>query len=78
MKQTAKDDLNLPDIYFAFYRAILIFDKFTPGRLYASILESNDTTAKKTSDILSEIKHILSQPPKKNRAGNTAYNPEFI
>jgi para-aminobenzoate synthetase component 1 len=37
LPREADDDLMLPDIYFAFYKAILIHDKKDPGNLYISV-----------------------------------------
>ncbi len=33
LPQKAQDDLDLPDIYFVFYRTILIYDRQEPGRI---------------------------------------------
>lgn len=55
LPQNAKDDLGLPDIYFAFYKVLLIHDKKDPGNLYISVTtdEAADT---------SEYKKVISGP----------------
>lgn len=37
-----KDDLNVPEVYFSFHRAILIFDKEVPGHLFVSVFDTGD------------------------------------
>jgi len=50
----AIDDLDLPDIYFAFYRAILIHDALSPGKLLISALEI-DSPRESSEDLIKEI-----------------------
>ena len=79
LPQKAKDDLDLPDIYFAFYRALLIHDRLEPDRLYISIIDIDDTGHKKTDRLMKEIKKVVKTSPEKSptlsRAG--PYKPDF-
>ncbi len=50
----AVDDLNLPDMYFAFYRAILIHDSLSPGKLLISALEI-DSPRESSEDLIKDI-----------------------
>ncbi|MFH1664609.1 MAG: aminodeoxychorismate synthase component I [Candidatus Omnitrophota bacterium] len=57
----AADELGLPDIYFVFYRTILIFDRQEPGVITASILEMDPDGRKKPSDILKETAAAITK-----------------
>jgi len=39
LPNNSKNDLKVPDLYFCFYRIILIFDRLNPGEIYISALE---------------------------------------
>ena len=57
------DNLGIPDIYFVFYRCILIFDKKSPGEFYASVLELETSSSRKASDIISSVKSAIKHVP---------------
>ncbi|RKY41920.1 MAG: aminodeoxychorismate synthase component I [Candidatus Makaraimicrobium thalassicum] len=59
LPQRAKDDLDLPDIYFVFYRALLIHDRLEPRRLYISIVDIDPGGHKKTNELMKEIKEAV-------------------
>ncbi|MGB2601419.1 MAG: aminodeoxychorismate synthase component I [Candidatus Omnitrophota bacterium] len=75
LPQKAKDDLKLPDIYFAFYRTLFIHDKKDPGHLYISIT----TDGSDTSRSISEYKKIIENIPEVHNAFETpeSYTPEL-
>jgi para-aminobenzoate synthetase component I len=54
------DDIGLPEIWFNFYRCILIFDKRCPGEFYVSVLDLDTGGKAKAEQIISEIKDVLS------------------
>lgn len=59
LPRKAEDDINLPELYFAFYETLLIFDNNRPGTLYISTLNTgqNPINAKKrTQDLIDMIK----------------------
>lgn len=58
----ASDDLKMPDIYFVFYKALIIFDKESPGEVHISALDITTQDAKSARDITSEIKSRLGTP----------------
>ncbi|MFA6636183.1 MAG: aminodeoxychorismate synthase component I [Candidatus Omnitrophota bacterium] len=60
-----EDDIDIPEIWFNFYRCILIFDKRCPGEFYASVLDLDPGGGMKAGQIIDEIKDTLSR-----RSGN--------
>ena len=62
LPQKTNDDLGLPDMYFAFYRALLIQDKRESGALYISVLEMERSGNKKTGELIKEIKSAACSP----------------
>ncbi len=58
----ASDDLLLPDMYFVFYKVLLIYDKLRPGNIYFSILNVEDGSDLKASDIFREIRSAAGAP----------------
>lgn len=62
LPKKAKDDLHIPDIYFVFYRAIVIFDKATPGEIYISILDVEGPNSRTSRGILVDIESRLHLP----------------
>ena len=54
LPEVAKDDLDLPDMYFTFYRAILIHDALSPDKLLISALEI-DSHRESSEDLIKEI-----------------------
>ncbi|MDP8299689.1 MAG: aminodeoxychorismate synthase component I [Candidatus Tantalella remota] len=51
----AEDDLFLPDMYFAFYQALIIFDRFAPGYVQICSLEIESPLSPDTETLLSDI-----------------------
>lgn len=58
LPQSSKDDLGIADIYFVFYRALLIYDNHKPDQLFISALESKDGK-NAASGIIAEIKKSI-------------------
>ncbi len=79
LPQKAKDDLNLPDMYFVFYRTLLIHDNLNPNHLYISILDIASTKYKGAKGLMKEIKRIVKSSPKKwfSPLGHKSYKPIF-
>jgi len=65
LPKRSKDDLNLPDIYFAFYRALLIHDKLEPGQLYISVLGTGSGGHEKAGRLMNKIKGTVRSAPLK-------------
>ncbi|MEA3489865.1 MAG: aminodeoxychorismate synthase component I [Candidatus Omnitrophota bacterium] len=64
LPRKAKNDLNIPEIYFVLYRAIIIFDRSDPGHVLISALDMDHSSYKKASVLINEIKKALrSSPP---------------
>ncbi len=59
----AKDDLGLPDIYFVFYRALIIYDNLMPGRAFISVLDFSSARHEKSSILIQRIKKKLESSP---------------
>ena len=57
----AEDDLGLPDIYFVFYRVILVYDRKDPGCLVVSVLEMDGPGYEKASVLSGEIKRGIEE-----------------
>lgn len=55
LPDTAKDDLNLMDMYFVFYQTLLIYDSLNTNHIYVSILDMPLSKAKKTGQIIKDI-----------------------
>ncbi|MFC1570396.1 aminodeoxychorismate synthase component I [Candidatus Omnitrophota bacterium] len=62
LPQKAQDDINVPDIYFVFYRAIIIFDRLNPGEIHISAIDVKSPDAKSAKDLVTEIKSRLNAP----------------
>lgn len=61
LPQKAEDDLMLPDMYFSFYKVLLIYDKLRPGDMYFSMLNVDDGSSIKASDIFRRIRSSASK-----------------
>jgi len=59
----AEDDLGLPDIYFVFYRVILMYDRKDPGRLLVNALEMDGPGHEKASVLVGRIKQVIERGP---------------
>jgi len=57
LPEKSKNDLDLADINFVFYRAVLICDKLEPGYVYISVLNEEGSDP---NSILENIKNIIS------------------
>ena len=57
LPSNAKDDLGLPDMHFAFYRALLIWDKKDPGKITISVMDKDPKL------LMNKIKGALRTPP---------------
>lgn len=57
LPQNALDDVALPEVYFVFYRALIIFDKLKPGKIYISALDF--LNGKSAHETINEIKRII-------------------
>lgn len=71
LPKNAADDLHLADIYFVFYRALVIFDKLTPGKIYISALDfpggkSAHGTIEEIKEIIENTKPLPSRLEKNN------------
>ncbi len=77
LPQKAKDDLSLPDIYFVFYRTLLILDKSNPGEFYISILDAGSKTFKKPQETIKKIKETVrsSRPELSQQAAKRRRKP---
>ncbi|MFH1305141.1 MAG: aminodeoxychorismate synthase component I [Candidatus Omnitrophota bacterium] len=73
----AKDDLGLSDICFVFYRTLIIYDNFLPGRAFISVLDFSSARHEKSSQLIKEIKKKLESsssrtiPPKNRDPGRS-------
>jgi len=70
----AVDDLNLPDMYFAFYRAILIHDSLSPGKLLISALEI-DSPRESLENLIKKITLTVQSSGTKSTPKETKTNP---
>jgi len=71
LPQKAKDDLRLPGMYFVFYRALLIHDKFEPKSLYISILDDG------TGGLMKKIIETINKTPRETNQKTKRYAPTF-
>lgn len=60
LSDKAKDDLKLFDMYFVFYRTLLIHDNLDPEHLYISALDMLSHKTEKTCHLLEKIKKSLA------------------
>ncbi|MFH1877747.1 MAG: aminodeoxychorismate synthase component I [Candidatus Omnitrophota bacterium] len=58
----AADDLNVHDIYFVFYQAVLVFDRLSPGHINLCVLNIPSQPDKNPSKVIRGIKHALKNP----------------
>ncbi len=56
------DDVGTPDIYFSFYRCILIFDRNSPGYFYAGLMDMPGIRGETPDEIISFIKKAIKGP----------------
>jgi len=59
LPRDAIDDLGLPDLYFVFYQALIIYDNLDPEHLYISALALRSDEYKKPAELIKEIKNII-------------------
>ena len=64
LPSNAKNDLNLPDIYFILYQIILLHDKEEPENLYICITDIDEPEHKNGSALVEEIKDKLNDTNK--------------
>ncbi len=67
LPQKAKDDLNLADMRFAFYRVLLIHDKLEPDQLYISVIDLDSGNHIKAGQLMKKMRSIIRSLPKKTR-----------
>ncbi|MFC1480371.1 aminodeoxychorismate synthase component I [Candidatus Omnitrophota bacterium] len=79
LPQKAKDDLVLPDMYFVFYRTLLIHDRLQPEELHISIVDVDSSSHKKVSVLMKEVKKIVRSAPGETntRSIDKSYKPVF-
>jgi len=69
IEQRSEDDLNVPDIYFVFYKTIIIFDREKKGEVYISSTGDHKNTG--------AIKDILMSKPEDTAPLNDNYIPSL-
>jgi para-aminobenzoate synthetase component 1 len=67
LPQNAEDDLSLPDIYFTFYKTLLVYDRQDPAHLYACVIDGT------RDDVSRKIRKVaaLEHDPHENRTQRT-------
>ncbi|MBU0683682.1 MAG: aminodeoxychorismate synthase component I, partial [Candidatus Omnitrophica bacterium] len=65
LQKKAKNDLNLPEMYFVFYQALITQDNLTPGELYISVLDPTSPELKSAVTVMNAIKNTISSCLKK-------------
>ncbi len=78
LPQKAEDDLLLPDLYFVFYRAILIHDRQDPGRVKISVIGPETAGREEAKKLIDRIKRMISSPLPEGRppkAGKKNFKP---
>ena len=62
MEHRSRDDMHIPDIYFVFYRTLLIHDRKDPGYVYISTLDMKSPGYMNADDLIKETeKTVTSQ-----------------
>ncbi len=61
LPEPSLDDMGMPDIFFSFYRAILIFDRKTPGEFYISALDIASGSDVPAREVISRVKQTVKK-----------------
>ncbi len=71
LPQKAEDDLRLPEMFFAFYRTIISFDRKNPGSAEISrlLIEGEDLLS--AEEKISHVKKLLRSPAPHEAAGSS-------
>lgn len=67
LPQKAKDDLKLPEMFFAFYRTIVTFDRTRPGTAEVSRLLVDEDPSRAAAEI-SSVKRLIMEAPAQESA----------
>ncbi|MFH1395091.1 MAG: anthranilate synthase component I family protein [Candidatus Omnitrophota bacterium] len=59
-QKKAKNDLNLPEMYFVFYQALIIQDNLAPEELYISVLDPQSHNLSSATHLMKTIKNTIS------------------
>jgi para-aminobenzoate synthetase component 1 len=74
----AVDDILLPDMYFAFYQALIIFDRLDPGYVHISLLDVGSPLAPDTETLRTDILEKLNlTAPESVTSHDIKQNPVF-
>ncbi|MCK5451342.1 MAG: aminodeoxychorismate synthase component I [Candidatus Omnitrophica bacterium] len=76
LPNTAKNDLDLPDMCFTFYQTLLIYDKTDPETLYISVLDIDHPEYKDPKTIIISLKKIITDTIR-DKTGSIKKNSEF-